>query len=311
METYSHGGEPVKADTPECRLSCIGDGVRIRESPDLSGKPIGTLRYTEEVSLVETGTNVIGMNISGVPVSSPFIKIRTSDGVEGWVYGAYLSGNDYISATHNKKVGNLTILGWTDNDVCYAVATFPNFEGESCPTELVSIDLKTNVCTTIIATQYIEENATIRYISSRHPGVSLGQIDPADYNAEYFYYINRYRIHKLFISSKAVVDSNTRLRDFPFPDAELKVELKITKTTHLLGDKSMRYPKAWELKINGSRVYADKGAKGWCYKYVKPIGYIVNPLSGHMGLVIEQYLDDGYEYREWVLVGVPDKHTGG
>ncbi|MDG2991174.1 SH3 domain-containing protein [Candidatus Synechococcus calcipolaris G9] len=77
--------EPSPEPSPEpdnttARVS-YGEGLRIRDRPDRSGEPLGGVSFDEEVILLEQSDD------------GEWQRIRTQDGLEGWVLGFGLTSS--------------------------------------------------------------------------------------------------------------------------------------------------------------------------------------------------------------------------
>ena len=73
------------------KLYVLADSLRLRESPELSGKVLGYLNYGEEVLDLGEQTDLQRLRVSVDEVrTAPWIKIKSEKGVIGWTFGAYL-----------------------------------------------------------------------------------------------------------------------------------------------------------------------------------------------------------------------------
>lgn len=79
------------------------DNLRIRETPELNGNVIGKIMRFEEVEYRgEKSTTQTSLEVDGDQISAPWIKVKTKQGVEGWIWGG-LSEKIYKYKNQNEK----------------------------------------------------------------------------------------------------------------------------------------------------------------------------------------------------------------
>ena len=71
----------------------VGDGVRIRETPDLGGKVVGTLNSGELVSVDDETEQHFTISNGKMKAGAGYkwMKVRTESGLTGWAFGEYVA----------------------------------------------------------------------------------------------------------------------------------------------------------------------------------------------------------------------------
>jgi hypothetical protein len=84
--------QPAPASSPAVsgpRLYVTIDRLKLRKSPGLKGEMLGELRLFEEVYYMDEVTDsTYEISLGKEIANEPYVKIKTSRGTVGWVYGA-------------------------------------------------------------------------------------------------------------------------------------------------------------------------------------------------------------------------------
>lgn len=78
------------------------ENARIREAADLSAAVITEIKGGEKLTLTgETSTNKIKVKLRGVDFEDVWVKVKTVDGKEGWIFKAMLTDNEEMASAMN------------------------------------------------------------------------------------------------------------------------------------------------------------------------------------------------------------------
>ena len=82
--------DSVKKDNVQLRSAM--DHFRIRTEPNLNAETVGMLSENEKVEFLEVKSDgdYLEVKLRGFSYKDPWVKVRNSEGVEGWVYGGGL-----------------------------------------------------------------------------------------------------------------------------------------------------------------------------------------------------------------------------
>ena len=71
------------------RLFVTIEGLKVRRDPSLQGEVLGQLPLFEQVYFMnEVTDSTYQINLGYETADEPWVRIRTTNGIEGWVYGA-------------------------------------------------------------------------------------------------------------------------------------------------------------------------------------------------------------------------------
>lgn len=96
-ETGNINSTPViEKPVEKVKLYATMDHLRVRKEADLGSETVYMLSENEEVEFLEVQENGenIPVKLRGFRYQDPWIKIRTTDGTEGWVYGGGVKYKD-------------------------------------------------------------------------------------------------------------------------------------------------------------------------------------------------------------------------
>lgn len=86
--------EPEKQETTTIQekitpLYVILENLNVRDKPSLKGKIVARLKLFDEVAYLNEVTDFKEeVELGNIITNEPWVKVRTNDGTEGWVYGA-------------------------------------------------------------------------------------------------------------------------------------------------------------------------------------------------------------------------------
>ncbi len=87
------------------------DILRIRETPDLNGKVIATIKLGEPVEYIETSKNTSTVDYNGEKITAAWIKVKMIDGRIGWGWKGFMVG---LKKYWDKRFGFEMIIPDTD-----------------------------------------------------------------------------------------------------------------------------------------------------------------------------------------------------
>ncbi len=93
------------------------ENARVRKSADLNGEIISEIKGGEKVVLTgETSDNKIKVNLRGVEIEDVWVKVKLTDGKEGWIFKGMLTENETRAQAMNnfliapgKGVGSINV----------------------------------------------------------------------------------------------------------------------------------------------------------------------------------------------------------
>ncbi|HOW83466.1 MAG TPA: peptidoglycan DD-metalloendopeptidase family protein, partial [Spirochaetota bacterium] len=101
VEPVTHSHPDEKASEEPLAAYITGRAVRMRAGAGAGSKTISRLDLGEKVSLLEKSDRTDTMNGR----TYPWILVRKNDGLEGWVFGAYISRKNPLAGADKKSQG--------------------------------------------------------------------------------------------------------------------------------------------------------------------------------------------------------------
>lgn len=81
--------EVAESIVPQTKLYVTLENLNMRDRPSLSGKILDRLKLFDEVIYLNEVTDFRQeIELGSIVTNEPWIKVKTEDGTEGWVYGA-------------------------------------------------------------------------------------------------------------------------------------------------------------------------------------------------------------------------------
>ncbi|WCL49857.1 SH3 domain-containing protein [Leptospira sp. GIMC2001] len=114
------------------------ENLRLRNTPDINGKVLQTIKENEIVlSLGEMSKESIEVDIRGKKIKAPWVKVKTSNSLEGWVFlGALIESSnlesdlviDYKRFLSNLKGNNCSNLALAQKEIILRMKNISNPE---------------------------------------------------------------------------------------------------------------------------------------------------------------------------------------
>ena len=114
-------------------VTVTDNNVRIRSQPHLDGEILGTLTSgTVGTVLAESHLRMIHGE------THPWYKVKTADGITGWIYGKYLSG-DCVSVINQEYYQFPSVSNLNSGELAYSLMEFQYVENNGS-TAVITLD---------------------------------------------------------------------------------------------------------------------------------------------------------------------------